>query len=212
MYYNRNAQGKSLPAHFNMAFLTEKARSAVATTQSGGYINPTKIESGGNVRFALLEEEPLCFYEAWGESGDGKLKPFRFADNPSDDDVEIEMGNEFTRRMNRDGTGVEPAKFGVAVPVFEHESQEVKIFQATQKGIIGELDKISQMEDYSDLLAWDFVLSREGTGLKTEYSLRVVPRKKGTSPLIEATFAEQKEKGFDIKELMTGGNPFAPGE
>lgn len=212
MYYNRNAQGKSLPAHFNMAFLTEKARSAVATTQSGGYINPTKIESGGNVRFALLEEEPLCFYEAWGESGDGKLKPFRFADNPSDDDVEIEMGNEFTRRMNRDGTGVEPAKFGVAVPVFEHESQEVKIFQATQKGIIGELDKISQMEDYSDLLAWDFVLSRDGTGLKTQYSLRAVPRKKGTSPLIEATYQEQKEKGFDIKELMTGGNPFAPGE
>jgi len=42
--------------------------------------------------------------------------------------------------------------------------------------------------------------------------LRVVPRKKGTSPLIEATFAEQKEKGFEIKELMTGGNPFAPGE
>ena len=122
------------------------------------------------------------------------------------------MGNEFTRRMNRDGTGVEPAKFGIAVPVFEHESQEVKILQATQKGIIKEFDKISQMEDYSDLLAWDFVLSREGTGLKTEYSLRAVPRKKGTSPLIEATYAEAKDSGFDIKELMTGGNPFAPGE
>ncbi len=122
------------------------------------------------------------------------------------------MGNEYTRRMNRDGTGVEPAKFAIAVPVFEHESQEVKIFSATQKGIIEELDRISQMEDYSDLLAWDFHLSREGTGLKTQYSLRAVPRKKGTSPLIEATFAEQKEKGFDIKELMTGGNPFSPGE
>ena len=212
MYYNRNAQGKSLLAHFIMAFLTEKAQSAVATTQSGGYINPTKLESGGNVRFALLDDQPLEFFEVWGESGEGKLKPFRFADNPTTEDAEIEMGNEFTRRMNRDGTGVEPAKFGIAVPVFEHESQEVKILQATQKGIIKEFDKISQMEDYSDLLAWDFVLSREGTGLKTEYSLRVVPRKKGTSPLIEATFAEQKEKGFDIKQLMVGGNPFAPGE
>ena len=212
MYYNRNAQGKSLLAHFIMAFLTEKAQSAVATTETGGYLNPSKLESGGNVRFALLDDQPLEFFEVWGESGEGKLKPFRFADNPTTEDAEIEMGNEFTRRMNRDGTGVEPAKFGIAVPVFEHESQEVKILQATQKGIIKEFDKISQMEDYSDLLAWDFVLSREGTGLKTEYSLRVVPRKKGTSPLIEATFAEQKEKGFDIKELMTGGNPFAPGE
>ena len=212
MYYNRNAQGKSLQAHFIMPFLTEKAKAEVTSTQSGGYINPTKLESGGSVRFALLDDQPLEFFEVWGESGEGKLRPFRFADTPSQEDAEIEMGNEFTRRMNRDGTGVEPAKFGIAVPVFEHDSQEVKIFQATQKGIIKEFDKISQMEDYSDLLAWDFVLSREGTGLKTEYSLRAVPRKKGTSPLIEATFAEQKEKGFEIKELMTGGNPFAPGE
>lgn len=212
MYYNRNAQGKSLQAHFIMPFLTEKAKAEVTSTQSGGYINPTKLESGGSVRFALLDDQPLEFYEVWGESGEGKLRPFRFADTPTQEDAEIEMGNEFTRRMNRDGTGVEPAKFGIAVPVFEHDSQEVKIFQATQKGIIKEFDKISQMEDYSDLLAWDFVLSREGTGLKTEYSLRVVPRKKGTSPLIEATFAEQKEKGFDIKQLMVGGNPFSPGE
>ena len=212
MYYNRNAQGKSLLAHFIMPFLTEKAKAEVPSTQSGGYINPTKLESGGNVRFALLDDQPLEFFEVWGESGEGKLKPFRFADNPTTEDAEIEMGNEFTRRMNRDGTGVEPAKFGIAVPVFEHDSQEVKIFQATQKGIIKEFDKISQMEDYSDLLAWDFVLSREGTGLKTEYSLRAVPRKKGTSPLIEATYAEAKDSGFDIKELMTGGNPFAPGE
>lgn len=212
MYYNRNAQGKRLQAHFIMPFLTEKAQSAVATTETGGYLNPSKLESGGSVRFALLDDQPLEYWEVWGESGDGKLKPFRFADNPSSEDVEIEMGNEFTRRLNRDGTAPEASKFAVAVPVFNHDSQKVEIFSATQKGIIKEFDKISQMEDYSDLLAWDFVLSREGTGLKTEYSLRAVPRKKGTSPLIEATFAEQKEKGFDIKELMTGGNPFAPGE
>ena len=212
MYYNRNAQGKSLQAHFIMPFLTEKAKAEVTSTQSGGYINPAKLESGSSVRFALLDDQPLEFFEVWGESAEGKYKPFRFVDRPTTEEVEIEMGNEYTRRMNRDGTGVEPAKFGIAVPVFEHDSQEVKIFQATQKGIIKEFDKISQMEDYSDLLAWDFVLSREGTGLKTEYSLRAVPRKKGTSPLIEATFAEQKEKGFEIKELMTGGNPFAPGE
>ena len=212
MYYNRNAQGKSLQAHFIMPFLTEKAKAEVTSTQSGGYINPTKLESGGSVRFALLDDQPLEFFEVWGESGEGKYKPFRFVDKPSTEDVEIEMGNEYTRKMNREGTGIEPAKFAIAAPVFEHESQEVKIFQATQKGIIKEFDKISQMEDYSDLLAWDFVLSREGTGLKTEYSLRAVPRKKGTSPLIEATYAEAKDSGFDIKELMTGGNPFSPGE
>jgi len=208
MYYNRIAPGKSLQAHFIMPFLTEKAKAEVTSTQSGGYINPTKLESGSSVRFALLDDQPLEFFEVWGESAEGKYKPFRFVDRPTTEEVEIEMGNEYTRRMNRDGTGVEPAKFAIAVPVFEHESQEVKIFSATQKGIIEELDRISQMEDYSDLLAWDFHLSREGTGLKTQYSLRAVPRKKGTSPLIEATYQEQKDNGFNIKRLMTGGNPF----
>lgn len=208
MYYNRNAQGKRLQAHFIMPFLTEKAQSAVATTETGGYLNPSKLESGGSVRFALLDDQPLEYWEVWGESGDGKLRPFRFADNPSSEDVEIEMGNEFTRRLNRDGTAPEASKFAVAVPVFNHDSQKVEIFSATQKGIIKEFDKISQMEDYSDLLAWDFVLSREGTGLKTEYSLRAVPRKKGTSPLIMASYVEAKDSGFDIKRLMTGGNPF----
>ena len=64
------------------------------------------------------------------------------------------------------------------------------------------------MEDYSDLLAWDFVLSRDGAAKLTKYSLRAVPRKKGTNALIEATYQEQKDNGFDIKELMKGGNPF----
>ena len=54
MYYNRNAQGKSLQAHFIMPFLTEKAQSAVATTETGGYLNPSKLESGGNVRLSLI--------------------------------------------------------------------------------------------------------------------------------------------------------------
>ena len=55
-----------------MAFLTEKAQSAVATTNTGGYLNPTKLESGGSARFALLEDQPLEYWEAWGVSGDGR--------------------------------------------------------------------------------------------------------------------------------------------
>ena len=70
MYYNRNAQGKSLQAHFIMPFLTEKAKAEVTSTQSGGYINPTKLESGGSVRFALLDDQPLEFYEVWGDKSD----------------------------------------------------------------------------------------------------------------------------------------------
>ena len=44
-----------------MPFLSEKASSAVAAGSGGGYLNPSKIQSGTSVRFALLEETPLEF-------------------------------------------------------------------------------------------------------------------------------------------------------
>ena len=195
-----------------MPFLSENASSAVAPGAGGGYLNPSKIQSGSSVRFALLDDNPLEFYEVWGDATDGGVKPFRFSNDPTPDDIEAELGSDYTRRLNRDGTAPEAVKFAIAVPVYNHDTSKVHFLQLRQKSIIRELDSISQMEDYSNLLEWDFVLGKEGNGLNTEYSLRAVPRKKGTSPLIEATYQEAKDSGFEIKELMTGGNPFSPGE
>ncbi len=36
---------------------------------------PSKIQSGSSVRFALLSDQPLEFYECWGEAEDGSVKP-----------------------------------------------------------------------------------------------------------------------------------------
>ena len=50
----------------------------------------------------------------------------------------------------------------------------------TQKGLQKELDQISQLEDYSDLLCWDFILTKAATISPDMYGLRPVPRKKDT--------------------------------
>ena len=126
----------------------------------GGYLNPSKIQSGGSVRFALLSDEPLEFFECWGEATDGSVRPFRFADDPSPTDIEEELGPDYSRRMNREGTGPEPVKFAIAVPVYNFETGAVQVMSLTQKGLIKELDQVSQTEDYSDLMAWDFGLIR----------------------------------------------------
>jgi hypothetical protein len=80
--------------------------------------------------------------------------------------------------------------------------------QLGQKSLINELDSVSQMEDYADLLAWDFVLGKEGVGLETRYSLRTAPRKKGAQDDIETAWTEARDSGFDISRLLTGDNPF----
>ena len=191
-----------------MAFLTKSASSKVSSTGGGGqYLNPGKLQSGGSMRFAFATDAPLEMFEAWGENAEGQKKPFRFLEEPTADDIAAEMGNEFQRRENRDGTGYEPAKFVIAVPVYSYETGSIGILSLSQKGLIRELDAISQEPDYSDLLRWDFSISREGTGLSTEYTLRPLPQK-GSKKEIAQALKDAEAGGFDIQRLATGGNPF----
>lgn len=188
-----------------MALLSKSAQAAVSG--GGAYLSPSKIAAGSSVRFALLSDEPLEFYEVWAEGPDGKSKPFRFASEPSPDDLTLAFG-DFTRRMNREGSGPEPIKFALALPVYNFEAAQVQILQLGQKSIIRELDNISQMPDYDDLTAIDFILGKVGAGLDTEYKVTPVPRKKGADKDITAAWEESRAAGFDISRLLEGGDPF----
>lgn len=192
----------------NVAFLSKSASAAVTNNSTGGgYLSPSKLSDGGSVRFALLSEEPLEFYECWGTAPDGSQKPFRFDYEPTPEDISTELG-DYTPREGRGGPGTADIKFAIAVPVFNYDSGSVQVMSLTQKSILRELDAISQEEDYSDLMAWDFTLSKKGTGLTTEYKLRPAPRKKGSQDHIDSAWDEAKTNGFDISRLITGGNPF----
>ena len=191
-----------------MAFLPKSVADQVQGGGGGNYMNPSKLASGASMRFALCETEPLCFFECWGESNaDGKLKPFRFLEEPTADDITAEMGDEFTRRQNRDGTGFEPAKFGIAVAVFNYENESIGILSLSQKSLIRAIDEISQSEDYAVLTDWDFSISREGTGLSTEYTLLPLPPKADRQE-IKNLYRKSIAAGLSIKELIHGGNPF----
>ena len=191
-----------------MAFLSKTASAAVTSNSSGGgYLSPSKINDGGSVRFALLSDEPFEHYEVWGTSPDGSQKPFRFDYEPTPEDISTELGN-YTPREGRGGPGTADVKFAIAVPVFNYEAGTVQVMSITQKSILRELDAISQEEDYSDLMAWDFTLSKKGTGLTTEYKLRPAPRKKDSQDTIDTAWEESKSNGFSLERLLTGGNPF----
>lgn len=190
-----------------MPFLSKQASAAVSNSgTNGGYLQLSKLPDGGSVRFALLTDEPLEGYEAWGTC-DGASKPFRFDYEPTPEDIATEMG-DFEPREGRGGPGTVDVKFFIAVPVYNYETGKVQVLQVTQKSILKEIDSISQMEDYSDLLEWDFSISKKGSGLTTEYTVRPVPRKKGAQEHIDAAWLEAKAEGFDITRLLSGGNPF----
>lgn len=188
-----------------MPLLSKSAKSAVSG--GGAYLNPSKVASGSSVRFCLVSDEPLEFYECWAEGRDGKAKPFRFDFEPGPDDIAIALG-DYSRRMNREGTGYEAIKFAIALPVYNYDTSRIEILQLGQKSLIRELDAISQMPDYDDLLAVDFLLGKEGSGLSTEYKLTPVPRKKGADADITTAWEETRGAGFDITRLLSGEDPF----
>lgn len=160
------------------------------------------------MRFALLSAEPLCFYECWGEASDGGRRPFRFTDDPSPVEIDQEMGPDYERKMNREGTGPEPVKFSLAVPVYNFELSKVQVLQLSQVSLQRELDQISQVEEYADLLSWDFILSVGKAVAPDMYSLRPVPRKPATQKDIDSAWKSALKDGFDIHRLIGGGNPF----
>ena len=52
-----------------MPFLSKQASAAVTSNSTGGgYLSLSKLPDGGSVRFALLTDEPLEFYECWGQA------------------------------------------------------------------------------------------------------------------------------------------------
>jgi len=190
-----------------MGFLSKQASATVSSSGTGGgYLQVSKLADGGSVRFALLSDEPLEFYECWGTDG-SSTKPFRFDFEPTPEDVATEMG-DFEPREGRGGPGTIDIKFAIAIPVYNYDTGNVQVLSLTQKSIIKEIDQISQEEDYADLTAWDFNLSKKGSGLLTEYKLRPAPRKKGAQEHIDAAWIEAKSNGFDLGRLLTGGNPF----
>lgn len=189
-----------------MGLLSDKGRDASAAA-GGGFLSPHKIAPGSSVRFALLSDEPLEFYEVWAEDAQGKAKPFRFDFEPTPDDINMAIG-DYTRRVNRDGTGFEPFKFSIALPVYNYDAKAVNVLSLAQKSLIRELDAISQTEDYADITAHDFTLGREGTGLSTEYKLLPCPRKKGSDATIQEAWSDAQQAGFDLSRMLTSGNPF----
>ena len=192
-----------------MAFLSKTATAAITSSSSGGgYLNLSKLQDKGSIRITVLSDQPLEYYEVWGTSGT-QSKPFRFDYQPTPEDVTAEMG-DFEAREGRGGPGTTDIKFAISCPVFNYETGNVQVWSVTQKTIMKELDDISQMEDYDkDLTSIDLIISKEiQTNGIPKYTVRPVPKKKGSQEHIAAAWLEAKEAGFALDRLLTGGNPF----
>ena len=115
-----------------MPFISTVAREDAASSSStkDDYLNPSSIKSGQKVRFKLLAEEPFMFYELWGNEVNDpeRRKPFRFAEDPTAEDITEKLGDDYVRSLSRDGKMNEPCKIAHAVPIYNYDLERVQVF------------------------------------------------------------------------------------
>ena len=195
-----------------MGFISATAsKVAAGGSGQGAYMTVSKLGDGEHHRVAIVSPTPLEYWTVWGENEEGKKKPFRFASEPSQSDINAEFGEDWTQRQNYEQTGLEAPKFGLSFFVFDYADSKIKVFEITQKTLIKELDRLSQDEDYADIHAWDLKFSRTGLKMATEYKILPSPRKPDSQAKIDEAWSAADSSGYDITQLLVGGSPFGEG-
>ena len=176
------------------------------------YLRPNKVEIGTPAVFALLEEDPLEYWLVWGTPKQGgNNQPFRFLQEPTDEDIDAELGREFTRALNYDKTAVDKPAKCLTWPVYNWQKKRVEVLEVTQISISRQIVKYAYQKAYSkNLLDWDFQLERGSVGGKTKYEVMVIPRDEDENDDIQMAkeWKAAQKAGFDLNRLIIGGDPF----
>lgn len=197
-----------------MGFLSKQASSNLSSNSGnsgGGYLNMSKVPDKGEIRFTILEQHPLEFYQLWASDPDNKdsRKPFRWDYQPTAEDIATDLG-EWIPDEKYDTPGSQDVKFMLACPVYNYTTNSVQVFSFHQVTVMKEIDAISQMDDFDkDITTVDLILGKDKSKPPALiYTVRPVPKKKGTEETVAAAWIEAKENGFDLGRMLTGGNPF----
>ncbi len=176
------------------------------------YLRPNKIEAGKPAVFALLEEDPLEYWLVWGTPKEGgNNQPFRFLEKPSDEDIELELGREFTRALNYDKTAEDRPYKCLTWPVYNWMKKRVEVLEISQISISRLIVRYALQKCYSkNLLVGDFQMEEGKIGGKSKYDGMFIPRDEDENDDIQMAndWKAAQKAGFDLNRLITGGDPF----
>jgi len=157
-----------------------------------------KLQPGEN-RLRILDS-PAMGYEYWVVDASGKRSPVR---RP--------MGHRFDREELEGSADAQAPKHFWAMPVWSYRDNAVMVWEATQKSVIKAIRDYVADDDWSNPREYDFVVTRSGEGMETEYAVK--PKKPTDLPeAAAAAWLDVRASGFDLRELFDGGDPFQASE
>ena len=192
------------------------------------YFRPNQIENNEEIEFIFLEEDPLEYWQAFGENiSDGKALPFRFPISdqpPSNEEILTAMGGAYTRskcQFDNEKLGLKknvsdsPAVHCYVWPIFNLDKNCIQIFEVSQPSISKQIIKETGLKKYRKGVGLDSVFSctlHKVVDGFTKYTFNIIDREEDEDK--DAKIADEweslKEDGFDIDQLILGGDPFNP--
>lgn len=194
-----------------MSYFTKDFTATLAPKDSASssiYLNPSSIEDGASVRFAILSESPLEGVEVWfTKNGGGMTK--RITPEWPDDALLAELSTQVDGEVaERDGKRA--IKRCASFFIYDFDAEMVRVFSANQKSLLADIERLASDEDYADLSKWDLKVTRTGKGTDTRYHAAMVPTKRSTEKVAKAVIAAWDDacaNGADLEALYDGGSP-----
>jgi len=91
-----------------------------------------------------------------------------------------------------------------AIVVWNVDAEKIQILEITQKSIQRSITAMSNSKDWGDPVEYDILVTREGKGLETTYTVTPCPKKKLDPGIVQL----YKDMQIDVKALFKGEDPF----
>ena len=162
---------------FSQDFSPPSRKKTKVSSSADNYLRYTKLDQGKPANFCLLEQDPLEYWLVWGVAKENdSMKPFRFLEQPSQEDIDLELGSDYVQSMNYDKTAVRKPSQCLTWPVYNWDAERVQVLEVSHISLARQFAKYGLNKKYSrNLLDWDFELSKIKADM-VKYELLIVPR------------------------------------
>lgn len=200
------------------AFTTKKVSASAGNEL---YFNCGSVDAKKKARFTILGDDSLGGYQLFVNKKQGGMTCIRWASEPTEDEV--------AARLEEEGCTFIPKRerpqqfFALAVWNYDRDygkdedkpNPGIQVATFTQRSIIDPLiNALSDEEVAAEVTIYDFVMSHnELDGIDKRYTLIPLPGKRRNPKIekqIDEAWQEVVQKGFDLKALLVGGDPFNP--
>lgn len=101
----------------------------------------------------------------------------------------------------------QPPKVFWAWVIWNYDAEAIQTLSITQKTIMRQLKTYLDDDDFGDPLLYDFVITRSGKGMETEYNLLAKPPKPLDQKIIDQYQTLKTDGSYDINRLYEGLYP-----